>query len=623
MLSPASNLLRRFSAFIALLLIFGFAATPAHAADATTTTLALTVAGSPVTSVAPGTVVTFTATVTAGGTPITTGQVTFCDADASHCTDIHILGVAQILPSGTATLKFIPPAGAHSYKVIATFGGAIYTSAAVPLAVTTSLIPTTTVVSSGGDTPTLTATITEKGGSKQPTGTVTFTDTSSSYLLGSVALASGTSTSQYPIAPTSNLNDLPVLLQAADFNNDGRPDILVSYTPGAQSTANGTTPSSVVQLTQLGAPYAPISKNNALPSGCNYVATADFNDDSNLDIATFISGASAPTLLTGNGDGTFSAPSFPAGAICSQILTGDFNLDGQADLAVLVGSQITLWNGAGDGTFTAGGSVSLLGTAPFIMKAGDFNGDGKPDLEATDAGTTVNVAFNHGDETFTATSVITPFFGLIVIAGDMNNDGNTDLVLFNSAAGTQGFMTLISKGDGTFTTIATPLPTGSVFNIGSAPIAGDINGDGKIDLIVGALADQADSGSTPDVAARAVLGNGDGTFSARINLSNAFVTVNASYVSTVSNLSIAAADIDGDGISDLIIGSRLTGFSRTGLPMLNQGVESFLLATPTISTAVSIAPPSIPSSTVNITASYTGDSVYASSHASTGTGGIP
>src|SRR5258707_6464944 len=47
---------------------------------ATSTTLAITSSAGPVTTVPAGTVVTLTATVTAGASPVTTGQVNFCDA---------------------------------------------------------------------------------------------------------------------------------------------------------------------------------------------------------------------------------------------------------------------------------------------------------------------------------------------------------------------------------------------------------------------------------------------------------------------------------------------------------------------------------------------------------------
>ena len=72
-------------------------------AATTTTTLSMSSKGNPVSdagSIASPSALTLTAAVTAGGTPITSGQVNFCDATAAHCTDIHLLGTAQIIQSG-------------------------------------------------------------------------------------------------------------------------------------------------------------------------------------------------------------------------------------------------------------------------------------------------------------------------------------------------------------------------------------------------------------------------------------------------------------------------------------------------------------------------------------------
>ena len=90
----------------------------AQSKAATTTTLSVTSTSSPVTTVASGSVVALTASVKAGTTALTTGQVNFCDASASYCTDIHLLGTAQLTSAGTAVLRFRPRIGGHSYKAV-------------------------------------------------------------------------------------------------------------------------------------------------------------------------------------------------------------------------------------------------------------------------------------------------------------------------------------------------------------------------------------------------------------------------------------------------------------------------------------------------------------------------
>jgi hypothetical protein len=83
---------------------------------ATSTSLTLSSGGAQVTTTAPGSVITLSATVNAGAMPVTAGTVNFCDASATSCTDIHLLGVVALSSTGTATFRFVPGAGVHSYK---------------------------------------------------------------------------------------------------------------------------------------------------------------------------------------------------------------------------------------------------------------------------------------------------------------------------------------------------------------------------------------------------------------------------------------------------------------------------------------------------------------------------
>src|SRR5438034_1028486 len=91
---------------------------PASSQSGTTTSLALTAGGNPVTSINSGTMIALTASVSAGSTLIKQGQVNFCDATATYCTDIHLLGTAQLTSSGHAQLHLRPGTGTHSYKAV-------------------------------------------------------------------------------------------------------------------------------------------------------------------------------------------------------------------------------------------------------------------------------------------------------------------------------------------------------------------------------------------------------------------------------------------------------------------------------------------------------------------------
>ena len=74
------------------------------------------VGGNNVSTVAPGDAVTLTAAVN-GGT-VTQGLVNFCNAAATYCTDIQLIGSAQLTSAGTATFTLLPGIGVHSYRAV-------------------------------------------------------------------------------------------------------------------------------------------------------------------------------------------------------------------------------------------------------------------------------------------------------------------------------------------------------------------------------------------------------------------------------------------------------------------------------------------------------------------------
>ena len=134
---------------VALMVCTAAISSSAFARTTTTTSLAVTSSGVVVTSVKAGSLVTLTASVEAGTTAVKQGQVNFCDAMAAYCTDIHILATAQLTSSGTATYKFRPGIGSHSYKAVFvgtnSYAGSI--SSASPLKVTGTVGPFATATS--------------------------------------------------------------------------------------------------------------------------------------------------------------------------------------------------------------------------------------------------------------------------------------------------------------------------------------------------------------------------------------------------------------------------------------------------------------------------------------------
>jgi hypothetical protein len=496
----------------------------------TSTTLAVTAAGAPVTSVASSTVVTLTATVSAGTTALTAGQVKFCDATATYCEDIHLLGTAQLTSAGTAVLKLIPGMGSHSYKAVFVATNADQQSSSSPsaLTVTASNPSTATIAQSGtpGDYA-LTSTVVGQG-LLSPTGTVSFLDTSSgNALLGSAALGHNQTTLSWLNSQSPEVGGPSSFVATGDFNGDGIPDLAVANNNDTLTillgNGDGTfTPAAISPLTGS----APVS-----------IAVGDFNQDGKLDLAIVNEYSNSVTILLGNGDGTFtSAPDLPAMDYPRSVVTGDFNGDGKPDLAVsnILADTLTIFLGNGDGTFTAIPVSPPTGSSPESMAVADFNGDGIPDLAVANQGSnTLTVLLGNGDGTFTAATA-NPQTGnepYSIVAADFNGDGKTDLAVANYLS--NSVTVLLGKGDGTFTPAASP----PVDSYSPFVAVGDFNGDGKPDLVVT---------NSNDGLITILLGNGDGTFE-------------KSAISTAAGedpWSVAVGDFNSDGVMDLAVTSE-------------------------------------------------------------------
>jgi hypothetical protein len=578
---------------------------------ATTTTLTLTSGSIQVTSVRPGTTVVLTATVNAEATPVPAGEVNFCDASASHCTDIHILGSAALNTSGIATFMFVPGAGTHSYQAQFVEDGFGLASASNIASLTVGPAPSpvysdTTAISAGGfpGDYSLIGTVVGFGGPASLTGNISFLDTSfGNTSLGTVALGPATAGTGWLISQTPSMGSNPLSEVTEDFNGDGIPDLAVLW---SNSVYGG--PSSVTML--LGKGDGTFTTGPTFqPAGLQSYPTmigGDFNGDGKADLAVLSydgSSTSYITVLPGKGDGTFATsltgpvykqPATGGDGIPGTLVAADFDGDGKLDLAVvgdyISSGGVTILLGNGNGTFTAAGPNVDLSADFGLIATGDFNGDGMADLVVTnyfDDGTPPTILLGKGDGTFTAAkpmSFTLDYFPTSIVVGDFNGDGILDLAFSDL----KGVEIALGNGDGTFTeTSASPIPVPSeLYSLK----AGDFNHDGKIDIA-----------GIDEYNDRIVLliGAGDGTFT---------VTATTPAVSQVflGPFAIVAADFNEDGAPDLAMLTK------------NVATASILLTTPTetaTATVNQIAP--VGAGTHNVEASYPGDSNYGSGVSST------
>ncbi len=304
----------------------------------------------------------------------------------------------------------------------------------------------------------------------------------------------------------------PVEISAVDLNGDIRPDLVV-----AADTV------SLVLLGDGAGHFTPLDVAANRAESCG-----DLNGDGHVDLLT-----TAGACL-GNGDGTFRAMlPFPALAVVKAV---DLDEDGRLDLVGKMNSTpsrvLTFKHGNGDGTFGAAVIVAPVVTQPTTLAIGDFDGDGHMDV--AEPGRNVDadqVHFGAGNGAFLAgprqVAIASP--ARYVAAGNFGGDPHPDLLVVSKAA--KSMSVLLSNGLASWAapdSLVLPGTSGA-----RGPALGDLNGDGRDDIVLG----------YSDLAALSVwLTQPDGHLGARTDLS----TVNA------STQEIALADLDHDGKLDIL-----------------------------------------------------------------------
>jgi hypothetical protein len=319
--------------------------------------------------------------------------------------------------------------------------------------------------------------------------------------------------------------------------------------------------------------------------------------------------------LLGNGDGTFQqALSYSSGApVGAHVAVADVNGDGKPDIIATSyqgqangDGTVAVLFGNGNGTFQSPVLYDSGAPGANAVTVADVNGDAVLDLLVAngcfssctggeESLTILSVLLGNGNGTFRpaatyATGAKTS--GWVSVA-DINSDGKLDAVLSSLNIGSASGTVIILQGaeGGTF---APPVTYDSGGYAAPELALADLNANGRLDIVV----DNCGSVGSCGTGLLGVLpGRGDGTFDPLVTFSS------GAYNAT----SIAVADLNGDGLPDLVAANQCAadGCTTGSVAVLLNNASPCVKKCPTSTALASSLNPSVYGQSVTWTATVT------------------
>ena len=348
-----------------------------------------------------------------------------------------------------------------------------------------------------------------------------------------------------------------VSVAVGDFNGDGKPDLAVAV-------ESSNTVEVLLNTTAPGASTPSFAPAVGFAVGSNpySVAVADINGDGKPDLVVANRSSNTASVLLNTTAPGAAVPSFaPAvdftvGAGAYSLALGDINGDGRPDIVVTSAQSNTvsvLLNTTAPGAALPSFAPKVdfsVGANPRFVAVGDLNGDGRPDLVVSNRDSdTVSVLMNT-----TAPGAAVPSFAPAVdfaagsqprpvALGDLNRDGRLDLVVGDEGTETVSVLINTTAPGAAAPSFAPAVEFATNGLVPRSVAVADLNGDGKLDLLV------ADIGS----ALLSVLVN-----TTAPGASSPSFVLQAGFAANLEPNSLAIADFNGDGRPDIAVANGLS-----------------------------------------------------------------